>query len=505
MKFALLHREFFRHGEAGAVAACSELFNDYHNTISSKEYVAAAPKQTTKHIPLSGLNAANLDDFFKPPPCSGQFESCKAREVNDSDVKAFVKKVSQPPQKKDARLSKDVNKHKPAAAKGSKSDIPQSSNDSSRKRKDEADPLAFLKKFSQPPQKSTAPKTNVQPPSKLTLLDKINNSLSKRPNPSPQLSSGASTVAQPSNPPPKLQQQPANDRPPANNRPDDKPDKSYMYAGFKSSTSEYHLQRSKKNSNSNNDQFSRQAEPPQKKRLGMHAINPQYKSPVVQQPPAVSGEPMQIDDDDESNHPLLKGIDPKLIDQIKTEIVASGSKIDWNDIAGLDEVKMEIQEAVTLPLECPWLFSGNGMLKLEKGILLFGPPGTGKTLIAKCVSAQCQATFFSISASSLTSKWIGEGEKLVKALFAYARVKQPSVIFIDEVDSILTKRGDNDHESSTRLKTEFMIQLDGANSTKENDRILVIGATNRPQKLDEAVIRRFSKRFFIPLPDLEAS
>lgn len=128
--------------------------------------------------------------------------------------------------------------------------------------------------------------------------------------------------------------------------------------------------------------------------------------------------------------------------------------------------------------------------------------GTGKTLIGKCIASQVKATFFSISSSTLTSKWIGQGEKLVKALFLYAKVKQPAVVFIDEIDSILTKRSEGEHESSRRLKTEFLIQLDGA-TTGDDDRVLLVAATNRPQELDDAARRRFTKRLYIPLPDFE--
>ena len=139
----------------------------------------------------------------------------------------------------------------------------------------------------------------------------------------------------------------------------------------------------------------------------------------------------------------------------------------------------------------------------SQGLLLFGPPGTGKTLIGKCIAHQSGCTFFSISASSLTSKWVGEGEKMVRALFAVARVHEPSVVFIDEIDSLLTSRTEGEHESSRKMKTEFLVQLDGASSVGQ-ERVLVLGATNRPQELDEAARRRLVKRLYIPLPDQEA-
>jgi len=146
----------------------------------------------------------------------------------------------------------------------------------------------------------------------------------------------------------------------------------------------------------------------------------------------------------------------------------------------------------------PDLFQG--LRSLPKGLLLFGPPGTGKTLIGKAIAHQSGATFFCISSSSLTSKWIGEGEKTVRALFAVAAYRQPSVVFIDEVDSLLCQRSSDENEASRRMKTEFLVQLDGA-GTDQTARVVIIGATNRPEELDEAARRRFVKRIYIPLPD----
>ena len=124
---------------------------------------------------------------------------------------------------------------------------------------------------------------------------------------------------------------------------------------------------------------------------------------------------------------------------------------------------------------------------------------TGKTLIGKAIAHESGATFFSISSSSLTSKWIGEGEKLVKTLFAVAAYNEPAVIFLDEIDSLLTQRKATENEASRRIKTEFLVQLDGT-GTSGQGRVLIIGATNRPQELDEAARRRFTKRLYIPLP-----
>eukprot|EP01134_Creolimax_fragrantissima_P004400 CFRG4400T1 len=196
----------------------------------------------------------------------------------------------------------------------------------------------------------------------------------------------------------------------------------------------------------------------------------------------------------------LKGLDPKIVEMVTSEIMDHGPSIEWDDIAGLKHAKKTIMEIVVWPLLRPDIF--HGLRGPPKGILLFGPPGTGKTMIGKCIASQSGATFFSISASSLTSKWVGEGEKMVRALFAVARIHQPSVIFVDEIDSLLSARNSGEHESSRRIKTEFLVQLDGA-ATSAEDRILLVGATNLPQEIDDAARRRMVKRLYIPLPDEE--
>ncbi|KAK3091009.1 hypothetical protein FSP39_016432 [Pinctada imbricata] len=201
---------------------------------------------------------------------------------------------------------------------------------------------------------------------------------------------------------------------------------------------------------------------------------------------------------DEPVDERLKGIEPKMIELIMNEIMDHGPQMSWDDIAGLEFAKKTIKEIVVWPMLRPDIFTG--LRGPPKGLLLFGPPGTGKTLIGKCIASQSKSTFFSISASSLTSKWVGEAEKMVRAMFAVARCYQPAVVFIDEIDSLLSQRTDGEHEASRRIKTEFLVQLDGA-ATVSDDRILVIGATNRPQEIDEAARRRFVKRLYIPLPE----
>ncbi|XP_004533649.1 spastin isoform X2 [Ceratitis capitata] len=197
----------------------------------------------------------------------------------------------------------------------------------------------------------------------------------------------------------------------------------------------------------------------------------------------------------------VKGVEQKLVQIILDEIVEGGAKVEWSDIAGQEVAKQALQEMVILPSVRPELFTG--LRAPAKGLLLFGPPGNGKTLLARAVATECSATFLNISAASLTSKYVGDGEKLVRALFAVAREMQPSIIFIDEVDSLLSERSSNEHEASRRLKTEFLVEFDGLPGNPEGDRIVVLAATNRPQELDEAALRRFTKRVYVSLPDLD--
>ncbi|KAJ6776949.1 AAA DOMAIN-CONTAINING [Salix koriyanagi] len=197
----------------------------------------------------------------------------------------------------------------------------------------------------------------------------------------------------------------------------------------------------------------------------------------------------------------LRNLEPRLIEHISNEIMDRDPNVRWDDIAGLDHAKKCVTEMVIWPLLRPDIFKG--CRSPGRGLLLFGPPGTGKTMIGKAIAGEAKATFFYISASSLTSKWIGEGEKLVRALFGVASCRQPAVIFVDEIDSLLSQRkSEGEHESSRRLKTQFLIEMEGFDSGSEQ--ILLIGATNRPQELDEAARRRLTKRLYIPLPSSEA-
>ena len=193
--------------------------------------------------------------------------------------------------------------------------------------------------------------------------------------------------------------------------------------------------------------------------------------------------------------------DTSMDEKILSEIMQKNPGVKFSDIIGMKNMKQTLYEIIIIPTIRPDLFTG--IRKPQRGILLFGPPGTGKTLIAKAIASECKSTFFNISASSLTSKWVGESEKTVKSLFKIAYQKVPSIIFIDEIDSILSKRSESENEATKRLKTEFLIQFDGLGSNTKA-KLLVIAATNRPMDLDEALLRRLPKRIYCsPLDEEE--
>ena len=188
-------------------------------------------------------------------------------------------------------------------------------------------------------------------------------------------------------------------------------------------------------------------------------------------------------------------------DRISSAILVEKPNIKWTDVAGLAEAKRALTEAVILPLRFKQFFVGERTP--WRGILLYGPPGTGKSFLAKATASEANSsTFLTVSTSDLVSKWLGESEKLIRALFDTAREHAPAIIFIDEIDSLLSERSENDSESSRRIKTEFLIQMDGVGKSMEG--VLLLAATNIPWGLDPAVRRRFEKKIYIPLPDFEA-
>jgi len=188
---------------------------------------------------------------------------------------------------------------------------------------------------------------------------------------------------------------------------------------------------------------------------------------------------------------------------IQRDILTKNPGVTWDTIVGLNHAKSLLKEAVVMPLKYPQFFTG--LLAPWKGVLLFGPPGTGKTLLAKAVATECETTFFNISASTVVSKWRGDSEKLVRVLFDLARFHQPSTIFIDELDSLMSARGggDSEHEGSRRMKTELLIQMDGL-LRETQEQVFLLAASNLPWDLDSAMLRRLEKRVLVNLPEKHA-
>src|SRR5208282_2315121 len=195
----------------------------------------------------------------------------------------------------------------------------------------------------------------------------------------------------------------------------------------------------------------------------------------------------------------LKDVQPSAMREVLVQV----PNVKWEDIGGLTSVKEELTEAVEWPLKYGKLFQ-KGDVKAPKGILLYGPPGTGKTLIAKAVANESEANFISIKGPELISKWVGESEKGVREVFRKARAAAPCVIFFDEVDAIAPKRksGEADSQVTERVVSQLLTEMDGLEELKG---VVVLGATNRPDIIDEALLRpgRFDRLLRIPPPDKE--
>ncbi len=185
------------------------------------------------------------------------------------------------------------------------------------------------------------------------------------------------------------------------------------------------------------------------------------------------------------------------------EVLVEKPNVRWDDVGGLAKVKMQLREAVEAPLKHPEVFEEMG-IRTPKGVLLFGPPGTGKTLLAKAVATESEANFISVRGPEIFNKYVGESEKAVREIFKKARQTAPCVLFFDEIDAILSMRGQRDDTGvSQRIVNQFLAELDGM-QTLQN--VLVIGATNRADILDPAVLRpgRFDGVVFVPPPDTDA-
>lgn len=182
--------------------------------------------------------------------------------------------------------------------------------------------------------------------------------------------------------------------------------------------------------------------------------------------------------------------------------------VSFADIGGLDNIISDLQESVIYPLTLPSLYgSSSPLLSAPSGVLLYGPPGCGKTMLAKALAHESGACFINLHISTLTEKWYGDTNKLVSAVFSLARKLAPSIVFIDEIDAVLGSRRSGEHEASGMLKAEMMVHIDGLASaskgSRAQQRVLVLGATNRPQDIDDAILRRMPKRFAVGLPEPE--
>jgi SpoVK/Ycf46/Vps4 family AAA+-type ATPase len=199
----------------------------------------------------------------------------------------------------------------------------------------------------------------------------------------------------------------------------------------------------------------------------------------------------------------IKGEAEQGPDELPEFVLKEKPKVTFNDIAGLEEAKRAVKEAIIYPIIKPELFP----LGWPRGILLYGPPGTGKTMLAAAVANEVSGEFLYADAASIMSKWLGEGEKNVKRLFEYARSRArsgtPVIIFIDEVDALFGVHS-NEVGGEVRVRNQFLKEMDGLQDKNERLHVYVIAATNKPWALDEPFIRRFQKRIYVPLPDLEA-
>lgn len=474
---------------------------DYTSIVTSEEY--REPSVGSTFTPQSGLDDIDIDEFLKDLPCAKNFKDCGANKITDADVQEFMN-LSKPPKSLSGNGSFGINLPQGPSEKNSNGR--ETSNVeptfSTHLRENKSENMEVDSSEPNPAKHKLADRKIEGPPIKIPARTSSNNpSPASQGRPITMLQGFADRFAvgsaKPATNATQCQSEPTSFHqlrtisssqapPPGPSQPRFEtrtPQFPAAAKDFTSASEELRAQNLKKYGTSN---------PVPRVGLSKSSAN-SFKVPSRSDEAAAPQVP------EENVDPLLRGIDEKLLEIIRNEVVVNAKEVTWDDIAGLEAAKDIIQEAVILPLLRPDLFQG--LRSIPKGILLFGPPGTGKTLIGKCIASQSDATFLSISASTLTSKWVGEGEKLVRALFTYARVHQPSVIFLDEIDSILKKRSDTEHESSRRLKTEFLIQFDGANAIQENDRVLLVGATNLPQELDDAARRRFTKRLYIPLPE----
>jgi ATPase family AAA domain-containing protein 1 len=217
-------------------------------------------------------------------------------------------------------------------------------------------------------------------------------------------------------------------------------------------------------------------------------------------------EPVDSDDDtqDARRRPRKEDLVLSQYEQaIAMDVVAPDDiPVSFDDIGGLKDIIEELKESVIYPLTMNYSRSSS-LLSAPSGVLLYGPPGCGKTMLAKALAHESGACFINLHISTLTEKWYGDSNKLVNAVFSLARKLEPTIVFIDEIDAVLGTRRSGEHEASGMVKAEFMTHWDGltsANSKGLPQRVMILGATNRIQDIDEAILRRMPKKFPVSLP-----
>lgn len=191
--------------------------------------------------------------------------------------------------------------------------------------------------------------------------------------------------------------------------------------------------------------------------------------------------------------PRTRAMSPEAIESM---IISERPTITWEEIGGLKEVKSEVREAIILPM----IEKKPDFVEAPRTLLLYGPPGTGKTLLAKAASNTLKANFFDVRASSLLSKYFGESSKIVSMLFNRARESQPSIVFMDEFDSIMVSRDSGIQESTRRVVSQLLMEIEGF-TTMNEEKVILIAATNKPWDLDDAMVSRFQRKIYVPLPD----
>jgi transitional endoplasmic reticulum ATPase len=232
------------------------------------------------------------------------------------------------------------------------------------------------------------------------------------------------------------------------------------------------------------------------KEAAMHALRREF--PSMNPDEAISKEKLEdLKITAEDFDAALKMVQPSAMREVLVEV----PDIHWSDVGGLDCVKEGLQQAVEWPLKYADVYK-QFAAKSPKGFLMFGPPGTGKTLLAKAVANESECNFIAIKGPELMSKWVGESEKGVREIFRKARLASPSIIFFDEIDSIVPRRGCYEGTShvTESVVSQFLTELDGLEELKN---VIVIGATNRPDMIDPALLRpgRLEQHIFVPLPD----